>query len=198
MSGTRIVIFAKAPVPGRAKTRLIPALGEAGAARLAAEMLAATVREAAATGLELELCASPAPSALEWRPFLPDVPATDQGEGDLGERRARAARRAIDGGGKVLLVGTDCPDLDRDRLAAAAAALEAHDAVMHPAEDGGYALLGLARFDASLFEGIAWSTSAVAAETVARVEALGWLLHVGETLRDVDEPRDLAAAGVGA
>ena len=65
------------------------------------------------------------------------------------------------------------------------------DAVIHPAQDGGYVLLGLNRFDPILFSGIAWSTSAVAAETLSRIRSLGWSLHVGETLRDIDEPRDL-------
>jgi rSAM/selenodomain-associated transferase 1 len=186
------VIFAKAPVPGKAKTRLIPALGQEGAARLAREMLEQTVSEAVATGLEVELCATPAPSDAEWEPFLPAVEATDQGEGDLGERLSRAAARVIGTGENILLIGTDCPDLGRERLEAAAGALSDCDAVLYPARDGGYALLGLRCFDPSIFSGIAWSTATVAAETVARVEALGWMLHLGETLRDIDEPEDLA------
>lgn len=188
---TRIVIFAKAPVAGQVKTRLVPALGEEGAARLAREMLRRTVSAAVATGLSVEVCASPAPSADEWGPYLPDVAATDQGGGDLGERLARAAKRVIDEGEKILLIGTDCPELDRDRLLAAARVLERHDAVIHPAEDGGYALLGLRRFEPSIFEDIAWSTASVAEATMARIQALGWSFHVGATLRDIDEPADL-------
>jgi hypothetical protein len=183
---TRIVVFAKAPVPGRVKTRLIPALGAEGAARLAAEMLERTVEEALASGLAVELCGEP--DAATW--FEGDIVKTAQGEGDLGTRLARAARRVL-AEEPVLLIGADCPALDRDRLRAAAGALTANDAVIHPAEDGGYVLLGLARFDPSLFEGIAWSTSTVAADTVARIEALGWSLDVRETLADVDEPADL-------
>ncbi len=188
----RIVIFAKAPIAGKVKTRLIPALGEIGAARLADDMLVATVGEAEATGLAVELCASPDPSSPEWQPFLPGISCTDQGAGDLGERLARAASRVTGAGEHILLVGTDCPQLDRDRLRAAAEMLATKDVVIHPAEDGGYVLLGLRRFDPSIFSGIAWSTASVAAETIAHIEALGWSLHVGETLRDVDEPDDLA------
>jgi rSAM/selenodomain-associated transferase 1 len=114
-----------------------------------------------------------------------------QGEGDLGERLARAVGRVIGEGDRILLVGTDCPELDRTRLRAAAEALEAHDAVIHPALDGGYALLGLRRFDATLFTGIAWSTDKVASQTVARIDALGWSLQVLDTLHDIDEPADL-------
>ena len=192
MRKTRIVIFAKAPVAGRVKTRLIPALGADGAARLAEEMLRATLKEADATSLRVELCASPHPDSAEWQPFLPPVPATDQGEGGLGERLARAAARVIEAGENVLLIGADCPELGSTRLKLAAERLNYHDAVIHPAEDGGYVLLGLSKHHPSLFEGIAWSTASVAAETIARIEALGWSLHIADTLRDIDEPEDLA------
>ncbi len=185
---TRIVIFAKAPVPGRVKTRLIPALGAEGAAVLAREMLARTVEEALATGLATELCGEP--DATEWFQERAGLRLTAQGAGGLGERLARAAERVL-GEDRILLIGSDCPDLDRARLWTAAGALEDHDAMLHPAKDGGYALLGMRRFDPSVFETIAWSTDEVAAQTAARIEALGWSLHVGETLRDVDEPEDL-------
>jgi rSAM/selenodomain-associated transferase 1 len=190
---TRIVIFAKAPIAGSAKTRLIPALGAEGAARLAADMLAQTITEAKAANLgEPELCMSPAPHSADWALFRPNgVPMTDQGPGNLGERLARATSRVIGAGERALLIGTDCPELGADRLRAAAARLTTHDAIMHPAHDGGYALLGLTRFDPSLFRDIAWSTSSVAADTIARIRALGWSLHIGETLYDIDKPEDL-------
>jgi hypothetical protein len=194
MKRTRIIIFAKAPVPGKVKTRLIPALGEIGAARLAHRMLLDTVAEAVAANLSApELCVDPHPLDEAWRGFLPEqhLRVTFQGEGDLGERLARAAKRTILLGEHALLIGTDCPELDAGRLRAAALALETNDAFLNPAEDGGYALLGLARFDPSLFADMPWSSDRVAAETVARIEALGWSLQVGETLRDVDEPADL-------
>ncbi len=199
MRRTRIVIFAKAPTPGKAKTRLIPALGEIGAARLAHQMLVATVEEAQGARLAIpELCATPHPFDPEWEPFPPkaEIRYTDQGHGSLGERLARAARRVTLLREHILLIGTDCPALDRHRLRAAAEALLTHDTVMHPAADGGYALLGLARFDPSIFSDIAWSTASVASTTRARIEALGWSLQVLETLRDIDEPEDLAAAEV--
>lgn len=193
----RIVIFAKAPLAGQAKTRLIPALGEQGAAALAERMLRDTVAHAVAAGLGVpELCASPGPGAAAWDGLLPpEVEMTDQGIGDLGERLARAAERVVGGGSAVLLVGTDCPTLDAGRLRAAAVELATHDAVIYPATDGGYVLLGLARFDASLFRGIAWSTDTVARDTIARVCARGWSLHVGDTLHDIDEPADLLHLG---
>ena len=189
---TRIVIFSKAPIAGEAKTRLIPLLGSGGAADLAARLLAGTIEAATASGLDVELCATPRPDAAVWKPFLPaGIRVTDQGSGDLGERLARAAERITRAGEGVLLIGADCPSLDAARLREAAAHLQSHDAVIYPAEDGGYVLLGLARYDPSLFAGIAWSTESVAAATVARVKALGCSLHIGETLRDIDEPADL-------
>ena len=193
---TRIVIFAKAPVPGKVKTRLVPALGEVGAALLAKRMLADTVDRALAAGLaNTELCASPHPADPQWAGHLPaGVRLADQGEGDLGRRLAAAATRAIDGGERVLLIGTDCPELDGPRLSGAAAQLDRHDAVIFPARDGGYVLLGLARTHPSLFADIAWSTSTVAETTIARIRTLGWSLYIGDTLSDIDEPADLERA----
>jgi rSAM/selenodomain-associated transferase 1 len=185
---TRIVVFAKEPVPGRVKTRLIPVLGAEAAAALAAEMLERAVAEALASGCDVELCGDPHPAGW-WRGAAVALEA--QGPGDLGDRLAHAAERGLRHG-PVLLIGSDCPGLDRRRLREAAEALQSRDAVLHPTQDGGYALLGLRAFERSLFTGVAWSTGAVAAETTARITALAWSLHVGDTLRDVDEPADLA------
>jgi rSAM/selenodomain-associated transferase 1 len=184
---TRIVIFAKAPVPGLVKTRLIPALGADGAAALAARMLEQTVAAALASGLQVELCGEPDPASWYSGPL---VELSAQGDGDLGQRLHRAAERVL-ALEPVLLIGADCPALDSRRLRGAAEALEHHDAVLHPAEDGGYVLLGLRRFDASLFAGIAWSTDAVAAQTLTRIAGLGWSVDVRETLADIDVPADL-------
>lgn len=195
MKTVRIVIFAKAPVPGRAKTRLIPALGEAGAAQLALRMFGLALEQArkAAVG-PVELCMSPAPDAPDWAGI--NLPAgfetSDQGEGDLGERMARAARRVIERGEAVLLTGTDCPDLTAARLSEAARQLATHDAVLYPAADGGYPLLGLNIFDPCLFRDIPWSTNMVARLTRERMSDLHWQVWIGETLRDIDEPTDLA------
>jgi hypothetical protein len=121
------------------------------------------------------------------------VESSDQGGGDLGERLARAAKRVIDAGEHAILIGSDCPELDRHRLSAASAALADTDAFLHPAADGGYALLALRRFSPELFTSIAWSTDAVARQTLERIQALGWSLALGETLRDIDEPADYDA-----
>ena len=194
MKRCRVVIFAKAPLPGRAKTRLIPSLGEQGAAELAQRMLEHTLTQAIAAQVgAVELCVTPAPGAVEWQGVnIPDgVRISDQGEGDLGSRMARVARRVTAEGDAVLLIGTDCPGLDASQLRRAADALQHVEATLIPTVDGGYVLLGLNHFHASLFENIDWSTDRVADQTRARIARLGWTLQNHSELRDIDEPGDL-------
>ncbi|MDP5291734.1 TIGR04282 family arsenosugar biosynthesis glycosyltransferase [Oceanimonas sp. CHS3-5] len=191
---TRLLIFAKAPLPGQAKTRLIPALGAEGAARLAHTMLNSTLAHALAADIgPVELCMSPAPTHSDWRAFhLPaGLEPSGQGEGNLGARMARAARRGLTQNEAVLLVGTDCPQLCPALLQRAATRLAGYDALLHATADGGYALLGQRRFSAALFDNMPWSTDRVAELTRQRLDALGWHWCEGETLQDIDEPGDL-------
>ena len=194
MSGTRIILFAKAPRPGLAKTRLIPALGAERAAALARHMLEITLVQAlnAQVG-PVELWVTPAISDPAWHGLpIPDAVETrDQPEGDLGARLAYATRCGLERDAAVMLIGSDCPELNSVALRAAAQALRRVDAVMHPTVDGGYALLGLRRFHSRLFADMAWSTSAVAQQTIQRLEALRWSLHIAATFNDIDEPADL-------
>jgi len=194
MRPVRIVIFAKAPQAGFAKTRLIPALGAKGAAALAQQMLRHTVHEALAADIgSVEVCVTPAIDDAAWCGVqLPaGMAITHQGEGDLGARLARAAERNAEQGRSVLLVGTDCVEMSADLLHEAWRTLHDHEAVIHCTADGGYALLGLVRFSPFLFDDMPWSTDAVASTTIARIGQLGWSLHVGQMLHDVDEPQDL-------
>lgn len=194
MKSTRIIIFAKAPKPGLAKTRLIPALGAEGAAELAQQMLLYTVNEALAANVGVvELCVTPSIDAAAWAEIqLPaGIEISDQGEGDLGARMARAAVRALNKGEAVLLIGTDCAEMSADLLHEAWHVLHDHDAIIHCTTDGGYALLGLRQFSPFLFSNMPWSTDAVASTTIARLGQLGWSVHVGRMLHDVDEPHDL-------
>lgn len=194
MKPVRIVVFAKAPVAGFAKTRLIPALGPQGAADLAQRLLLHTLHEALNSRVgPVELCVTPSATDAVWQTLqLPDtVRLTDQGDGDLGERMARAAERRIAAGEAVLLIGTDCPQLDAGRLQEAAQALQCSDAALAPAFDGGYVLLGLTRFDSSVFSGIAWSTDSVLDDTLDRLKRLDWPLTILPTFHDMDEPADL-------
>ncbi|WP_440109140.1 TIGR04282 family arsenosugar biosynthesis glycosyltransferase [Acidovorax sp. BL-A-41-H1] len=194
MKPTRIIIIAKAPIPGFCKTRLAPAIGTEAAARLARRMLRDAVNSACSANVgPVELCVTPGVDAFDWASLgLPaSVEWSEQGDGDLGERMGGAAQRTVAAGEAVLLIGTDCPGLDAAVLRNATAALSDHDAAMVPTADGGYALLGLARFDALVFADMPWSTDAVATLTRQRLQQLGWSLHTLPTLHDIDEPADL-------
>ena len=194
MSAVRIIIFAKAPQPGLAKTRLIPALGTAGAAQLAQRMLDETLNNALAANLgPVELCLTPAPDDGAWQDVVwpPAVQLSGQGEGDLGQRLATAASRGLQQGEPIMLIGTDCPELTPELLRAAAVALQTHDAVLHATHDGGYALLGMQHDNPRVFAEIAWSTDSVAASTRARIAELGWQLFEGARLHDIDTGADL-------
>lgn len=188
-----VIVFAKAPDAGKAKTRLIPALGTDGAAALQARLVRHTLTTAAAAQtMRMELWCAPGPE----HPFFAscardfDVALFRQEGADLGARMAHAMARAVDRGPAVL-IGTDCPALSARHLRLAHNALREYDAVIVPAEDGGYVLIGLKHFDADVFAGIAWGTDSVMAETRVRLAALGWRWGELPTLWDVDRPDDL-------
>ncbi|MBY0269023.1 MAG: TIGR04282 family arsenosugar biosynthesis glycosyltransferase [Burkholderiales bacterium] len=189
-----VLVFAKAPVPGAAKTRLIPLLGAAGAAMLHRRLITralATARAAAADELTL-WCAPDA-----GHPFLRST-AQQYGAdlqvqhgADLGARMAHAFATTLQRAKRAICIGADCPALTAHHLQQAAAALrDGDDAVFVPAEDGGYALVGLSRAAPALFAGIPWGTSTVMAETRARLRDSGLRWHELETLWDIDRPQD--------
>ncbi|HEX6723110.1 MAG TPA: TIGR04282 family arsenosugar biosynthesis glycosyltransferase [Burkholderiaceae bacterium] len=195
MNRCAVIVFAKAPRPGHAKTRLIPALGERGAAQLAERLMHATLRQAidAAIG-PVELCVTPDrdhpafTAAASQHPII----VTDQGDGDLGQRMAHAFERVLATQPCALLIGTDAPGLGATYLRDAARALEQADAVFGPAADGGYTLVGLKRPVPSLFAAMRWSHDRVMADTRERIAAAR-LRHVElPLLHDIDEPANLA------
>lgn len=189
-----ILVFARAPVPGRAKTRLIPALGPEGAARLHRELVDHTLRQAAAVGAErLELWAAGDDAAGELAALaaVHGARLRQQAGADLGARMQAALADAVGQGGPALAVGSDCPWLDTAALAEAIARLATHDAVLGPADDGGYVLLGLHRVEPGLFAGLPWGTERVLGITRERLAALGWSWHELASRGDVDRPADL-------
>jgi uncharacterized protein len=178
-----IIVFAKAPVPGAAKTRLIPALGAWGAARLHARLVRQAVRTALASGCgPVEVHGSARHSffrSLKTRFRL-------QRGRDLGERMLHALSRNPG----AILIGTDCPELSAADLRRAARLLRGGaEVVIAPAEDGGYALIGARRVPVELFRDIAWGTSSVYDETVKRLKPYRW--RALRTVWDVDRPEDL-------
>lgn len=191
-----VVVFARAPVPGAVKTRLIPALGAEGAAALSRVLTLRSIEAALAAGIgRVELwCAPDAshPFFAECARRYPILLAT-QGEGDLGARMLGAFSALLAANARVLLIGSDIPPLTPQYLRDADAALEAGaDAVFGPAEDGGYVLIGLLRVAPELFDGIAWGGDEVWRRTRDRLEALAWRYRTLPALWDVDRPQDLS------
>jgi uncharacterized protein len=183
----RVVAFARYPVPGECKTRLIPAVGPDGAAKIHRRLVETCITAMRGSGLrsELRITGAPAADFADW--LGSDVSFVEQGEGDLGARLLRAASNA-----PVILIGSDAPALDAARLSEAAAALSHSPAVIGPAEDGGYYLLGLRETWPWLFNDMAWGTSDVFADTMKRFAAHGISPVLLDSLSDVDRPEDLA------
>jgi rSAM/selenodomain-associated transferase 1 len=186
MSPVRLVIFTRFPEPGRAKTRLIPALGPEGAAMLHRRLTERTVAAARASGLAVEVrTTGAAPSSFaDWLGNGMDF--VDQGEGDLGERLKRATSPT-----PVLFIGSDLPDLTSAHLVDAATRMLTERVVVGPAEDGGYWALGLTQGCDALFEAMPWGTDRVLELTLGRLRERGIEPALLPTLADCDRPEDL-------
>ena len=190
---TCIILFAKFPAQGMAKTRLQPALGIEGAAQMAHKLLLHSIEQAVATGFTVELCVSPAPTDPCWQALnlLDSLQWSAQADGDLGLRMLTASQQALTCFEHVILIGTDCPSLTTIRIRQAAQQLETQDSVMIPAFDGGYVLFGFKQVAARLFSNIEWSTASVAKITQQRLAELSWSVALLAPLPDIDEPEDL-------
>lgn len=194
MSRAVICVFSKPPSPGGAKTRLIPLLGAAGAAELARAFLQDTW--AAMTTVPWARAVLTTPGDLEQAAFAalePPAEVWDQGPGDLGDRMERMMRRGLGLAHAALCVGTDSPGLPPDRLDQALDALEHHDAVLGPAEDGGYFLIGLrrGRCPDGLLADLPWSREDTLAHTRQRLEQRGLSVALTDPWFDVDVPADV-------
>jgi uncharacterized protein len=193
----RVIVFARAPVPGRAKTRLIPALGAEGAAALAARLTEHSLSAATRARVgPVELWCAPDVS----HPFFVrcaqryGVALRSQGRGDLGRRMHRALAAST----PAILIGSDLPGMTPAYLRAAARALRRSDVVVGPAGDGGYGLIGLRAPQPSLFAGVSWGAPAVLAQTRRRIGRAGLRARELATLYDVDRPADLNRLPRGA
>lgn len=187
-----IAVLAKAPLAGLAKTRLIPALGADRAAQLQGRLIERMVDTACAAGVgPVTVWTAPDETHPTFQALRAghDIALARQPDGDLGARMLAALEASS---GPCLVVGTDCPAMTSVHLRKAAEILRGRsDAVVFPAEDGGYVLIGLRRPQPALFAQMPWSTDAVMAETRRRMRhhALTWQEPV--TLWDVDRPEDL-------
>jgi len=187
------MVFARAPEPGRAKTRLAATLGDELAATLHGAFVLDVLDAHMQVGRRVVLYRTGDLRHELWSQVNSSVVQREQGEGDLGARLASAfeACLAESPGGRVVVLGTDSPALSPARVDDAFRALAQHDAVVGPAEDGGYYLLGLRRSMPTLFEGIAWGTSRVFGDTRARLEAAKCRWSLLDPDYDVDVEADL-------
>lgn len=196
-----LIVFARFPEPGRTKTRLIPLLGPERAALAYQRVAEETARQALRLErpeLDRVIWIEPGsriPEASRW--LGPTFQYRPQPAGDLGVRLSAAFGRAFRAGDEhVVAIGSDCPGLDSPLLARAFDLVASGQAVLGPAEDGGYYLIGLPRPSPSVFREIPWSTSDVFRATRGRLEDEGIEVAVLETLRDLDTPDDFMALAI--
>lgn len=191
----RLLVFAKAPVPGRVKTRLAGKLGQRGAARLYKTLVSKTLNAAREANLcSIQLWCAPNARHGFFAACRRDygVELQVQQGSDLGQRMDWALRHALAGCPYAVLIGGDCLSLRIDDLRSAFAALSAgQDAVLGPAEDGGYVLIGLRRPQPALFKGIQWGGAGVLAATRRRLKRTGLSWTELPPRWDIDRPADL-------
>ncbi|UCF67281.1 MAG: TIGR04282 family arsenosugar biosynthesis glycosyltransferase [Acidobacteriota bacterium] len=191
-----LLVFVRSPRPGRVKTRLIARLGAHGAARLYRELAEQVARQAGRLerpGLVQRAVVDPPGAIEEVSAWLgPRFEAVAQRAGDLGERLSGAFEEAFDEGARrVVAIGTDCVDVTPVLLGEAFDELMRADAVLGPALDGGYYLIGLARPFPSAFERIPWSSERTLQVTRERLSDAGARIALLPALRDVDDEADL-------
>lgn len=189
---TLLCIFSRYPAPGACKTRLIPALGPRGAARLQQCMTEHLLLVARRFPSDFMLCLAGGRSA-EIQDWLgAGTPYQKQQGADLGERMCRQFDKSFaEGYRQVVLIGSDCPSIDEPLLQEGFRALDSHDLVLGPTVDGGYYLIGMKEMIRPLFADIGWGTGAVAVQTLAVAKTLGLSVLVLRVLHDVDGVGDL-------
>ncbi|MEQ8712166.1 MAG: TIGR04282 family arsenosugar biosynthesis glycosyltransferase [Cyclobacteriaceae bacterium] len=193
MMNNTLIIFVKNPIPGRVKTRLAKDIGDEKAVWVYRKLLQRTADAIRPLNIN---------KAVWYGDHVNDddlwngLKKYQQPEGDLGHRMKSACERSFEESTKVCIIGSDCPQLRTEIIEEAFVALNHHDFVIGPAEDGGYYLLGMSSFIPSVFESVEWSTSKVFEQTVARIAAAGASYHTLEKLRDVDDMRDVDALGL--
>lgn len=192
-----LIVFARYPRPGTAKTRMISALGTVGAAALSRDLTRHTLTWVRAlardNALSVEVRFTGGNESLMRRAFGNDLLFTDQGPGDLGVRLWRAVEEAFASGAeRVVVTGTDCPELRENTIREAYGRLEHSDLVIGPAQDGGYYLIGLSGPHAEVFRDLPWGAETVFRDTLARAKASKLSVERLQVLRDVDRPDDLA------
>lgn len=189
-----LIIFTRDPIPGRVKTRLIPCLGKAGACALHLKLLQRTLDTAMqCPDVAVELWTDTAAPSPELRKVIAgsSLRLRQQQGSDLGLRMHHAIDDALCRSNRVVLIGTDCPDWRTHDLVEAFDLLNDNDAVVAPAMDGGYVLVGCRRNTVELFSDIPWGSDQVFAITKNRLQSLGWRWRELPAHPDIDCEPDL-------
>lgn len=191
VSKEQLIVFLKAPRPGTVKTRLAQTAGAERACAIYREMVE-TVLTSLGPVRQVTLCFAPDDAEDEIKPWRrAGWAAAPQGDGDLGERLHRAFASAFAAGAeRVVIIGSDCPEVRSSDVRAAWQELRSFDLVAGPAADGGYWLIGLRAPQPELFRDIAWSSDQVLGQTLARAKALGLRIQLLRILTDIDTEAD--------
>ncbi|MTJ10266.1 MULTISPECIES: TIGR04282 family arsenosugar biosynthesis glycosyltransferase [unclassified Anabaena] len=191
-----LIIFTRYPEPGKTKTRLIPALGDVGAANLHKQMTEYTISQVkelqkmTKVSVEVRFTGGDLEKMQDW--LGNDLVYQFQGEGDLGERMERSLISAFNQNvEQAIIIGTDCPGVNSQVLATAFEQLRICNLVLGPALDGGYYLIGLQPPIPELFTNIHWGTAQVFPKTVEKAQKLNLSIGYLQPLADIDRPEDL-------
>lgn len=193
-NAAKLLIFTKSPVLGEVKTRLQPEFSQQQSLKLHTKMMLDTlVLSEKLHYLDTELCCTPNRNTsffLECENQFPVTLSNQLGD-NLGERMAFSLSLALQTHEKVIIIGTDCPAIDQHYIEQAITALDTADAVIGPAADGGYVLLGLRKFSPQLFNGFSWGSDTVLAQTRQVLNELNWSCQELAIMHDIDRPEDL-------
>lgn len=192
--GTLIIQFAKLPVAGRVKTRMLGSLSPVEACELHSDLMLWTCRtlmQSNVADVELWVSGGSEHTTIRACQKLGVTAVRHQCGNDLGERMFHAISDGLLRYNKLVLVGSDCPSIDECYLESALSALDVESLVLGPAEDGGYVLIGATRIEASLFQGVSWGTGVVLEQTRKRLAKSGRRWSELNTLPDIDRPADL-------
>jgi len=189
-----LLVFAKAPIAGHAKTRLIPKLGPQGAADLHEQLLNHTLNnviDADSWDTQLWCATDPEQTFFKQCAERYNIPLFQQQGADLGERMYHALAIVLSNYKSAVLIGTDCPLLDQEKIAAVFEDLTDDSLVITPAEDGGYVLIGASRIEKEIFAKVDWGTSNVMSQTLRNIKQINCDAKLHPQLWDVDLPEDL-------
>ena len=184
-----IQVFCKSPIPGEVKTRLAPMLGNNGALNLHEDMTSRTLKELSASSWEIDIWATPDKDHEFFSLFHAN--RYQQLGSDLGARMASALNQGLSRSSTVILVGTDVPAIDCDYIEHALIALDCHNVVLGPTEDGGYGLVGVRDEVPDIFSDVDWGSDRVLGQTCARLNELRVNYGLLPLIWDVDRPEDI-------